>query len=180
MSAKMEAGLWTGIGTVTDSSALACTAADDITRGIAAGVVPAISLMIDALDEVLGGVRGVIHVPHHLLAFLRFYGLTSRVGNLLEVADTGHLLIAGTGYPGTDPDGEEPEANTTWIYGTGPINSYVSPIMIVPGEASQAIDRSVNTLEIRAEFAFASIFNPCAHFALNVCLPDPGPECGGS
>lgn len=180
-SNKIEAALWSGIGTITDSSALASTAADDINSGVAVGIVPALADMVTALNDVLGGARGVIHMTQDLAAaYQNFYGLVVRNGNMLQVANTDHVVVAGTGYPGTDPDGNTPPAGETWIYGTGPVNVLMSSIDIVAPFAGQSIDRSTNSVEVRAEFAFAAYFNPCAHIAVAVCTPDPGPECGAS
>ena len=172
-SKKVEAALWDGLA--NEDTALASDAADDVNAGSATGIVPGIRDMVQALNTVLGGARGLIHVPQSLVPYLTFYGLIFRNGNILQVANTDHAIVAGTGYTGTDPDGYEPPAGEVWIYGTGPVNVYTSSIDVIEG-----VDMSVNTLEVRAEFAFAAVFNPCAHIGLPVCIPDPGPDCGAS
>ena len=176
-SFKTEQALWTGIGTITDNSALASTAADDITGITPSGLVTGIGQMVLALNLALGGGRGLIHVPQWVVPWLSFYGLLIRNGSILQITGTDHNVVAGTGYPGTDPDGNAPGSAETWIYGTGPVNVLLSSIQVVPGEAAQAVDRSVNTIEVRAERGVSAYFNPCAHLALNVCIPDPGPDC---
>lgn len=175
-SKKVEAALWDGSGNTAGTFTLASTDADDINSGTAVGIVSGVSQMVAALNTVLGGARGVIHVPQSLVPFLTFYGLISRNGNILQVSNTDHVYVAGTGYSGSDPDGAV-STTETWMYGTGPVNVYTSEIMMVPGETFQAVDRSVNSVTFRAEFAFAAIFNPCAHIGLPVCIPDPGPDC---
>jgi hypothetical protein len=178
-SYKTEQALWDGLGTITDSSALASTAADDINGGAVVGVTTGMSDMIAALNAVLGGARGVIHVAQQLVPILDFYGLVFRNGNILQVPGTDHVIVAGTGYSGNGPDGAAPLAGETWIYGTGPVNVLLSSIQVVPEFPAEAIDRSTNSVEVRAERAVAAYFNPCAHIAVNVCLTEPGP-CGGS
>lgn len=178
---KIEEALWTGgaygpFATVADLGALTSLAspgADDINSGVAVGVVTGIGNMIEVLDAVLGGGRGTIHIPQWAMVHLNFYGLVSRNGNILSVANTDHLIVAGTGYTGSDPDGNPPNAGETWIYGTGPVNVLLSDELIPDPQ----VDRSVNEIEVRAERTAAVYFSPCAHIGLPICLPDPGPEC---
>lgn len=172
-SAKVERALWDGLGTITDASALASTAADDITPGLGAGIVSGIAALVGGLNDVLGGARGLIHVPQSLVPLLTFYGLAFRNGNILQVANTDHVFVAGTGYSGNDPDGNAPALGFTWAYATGPVTVLTSEILMIEGYIP-----SDNTIEVRAEFAFAAFFNPCAHLAIELCTPDPGPDCG--
>jgi hypothetical protein len=175
-----EQALWDGLGTMTGSQALAASGADDINGGAAVGIVPGLSDMIAALNAVLGGARGVIHVSQSILPFLMFYGQVVRNGNFLQVSGTDHNVVAGTGYSGNDPDGNAPLAGESWIYGTGPVSVVLSSVQIVPDLSAAAIDRTVNTVEVRAERGLAAYFDPCAHIGLPVCLPDPGPACEAS
>jgi hypothetical protein len=82
--------------------------------------------MVAALDAALGGERGIVHVPHFLVPYLQFYGQIDRQGNVLTLNHTDHLIVAGTGYDGSDPDGTV-TAGEPWIYGTGPVGVAVSP-----------------------------------------------------
>lgn len=183
-SFKLEQALWTGTPQQTaelacPDSVLASESADDITP--VAGpldVVPAFSLLLEELDDALQGARGVIHMPALALPYATFYGLVTRRDNRLQVANTDHLVIAGSGYPGTDPDGQAAAAGETWFYATGTVE-YVLTSPFVPGgdDPASLIDRTVNTVEVRAERGAAAWFDPCAHLALNVCLPNPGPGC---
>lgn len=175
----VEQGLWTGQPQsfpIAGNGALASQGADDINSGAAVGVVTAISQMVSALNDLLAGERGVIHVPQWTIPFLDWYDLVERNGNILQVRNTDHVYVAGTGYTGTDPDGGQPAAGESWIYGTGPVKTLISEIFI-PGPQ---VDRSINQIEVRAERAAVSVFNPCAHIAVLVCLPDPGPACGSA
>lgn len=178
----VENALWTGAPAtaITDNSALASTAATDVTPGTTAGIVPAIAAMIEGLDDALEGGRGIIHVPQFALPWLRFYGLVTRVGNVLQVTDTDHVYVAGSGYPNTDPDGNVLDLadGYVWFYGTGAVRVKLSTISVIPEVEYQAIDRSVNNVEVRAERAAAAYFDPCAHLAVEACIPDPGPACG--
>lgn len=182
LSHKMEEALWTGgaygpFALPTDLGAattLASPAADDVNSGTAVGVVTGIADMVEALNAVLGGRKGIIHIPQWAMTHLNFYGLVSRNGNSLTVANTDHLILSGTGYDGSDPDGNPPSAGETWIYGTGTVNALVSEQFIPDPQ----INRAINEIEVRAERNAAVYFSPCAHIGLPICLPDPGPECG--
>jgi len=179
----VEEGLWTGSPTAVPSSSesvLASTAADDINGGILKGIVPAMSDMIDALNDALRGSRGVVHVPQSLIPFLEFYGMVTRTGNVLQVAGTDHVYVAGAGYPNTDPDGSAPDAGEWWIYGTGAVNVRLGPVGGFPSQPFEALDRSINLVEVRAERAALAYFDPTAHIAVAVCTPDPGPACATS
>ena len=187
-SHKLEEYLWTGApfdldaeGACTEAT-LASEAADDITpAGGPVGVVPGISLLVEAIDNALQGGRGVIHVPRYVLPYLSFYFQVTRFGDILQVAGTDHLIIAGAGYPGTDPDGQAPSDGFVWVYATG-IVEFALDRIFVPGrdEPASLVDRSVNTVEVRAERGAAAWFDPCVHAALEICLPDPGPACASS
>jgi hypothetical protein len=84
--------------------------------------------------------------------------------------------VAGTGYTGSDPDGGAAATGFSWIYGTGQVKVLLSdPIVPTP-----VVNRSINEIEARAERAAAAVFNPCAHVAAEVCIPDPGPDCGSA
>lgn len=185
-SHKLEQYLWTGepydIHGSDDScldATLASPSASDL--GGPFDLVPAVAAVIEALDDSLQGGRGVLHVPRHTLPYLTFYGLVTRFNDILQIANTDHLVVAGAGYPGTDPDGNDPSDGFTWFYATGIVEYALSEIM-VPGRDDPAslVDRSVNTVEVRAERGGAAWFDPCAHYAVEVCLANPGPGCDES
>lgn len=178
LSREVERALWNGrddSNPAVDTWFLASAGANDINTGTAVGIVPGLSDMVAALDAALGGERGVIHVPHFLLPFLQFYGQIEREGNVIRLQHTDHIVVAGTGYNGADPDGNV-TAGEPWIYGTGPVAVAVSPTV----GPFAAIDWEINELVVIAEASAAAYFSPCAHIGLPVCIPDPGPECGAS
>lgn len=177
LSREVERGLWSGRDDAvpaTDDWYLASSGADDINSGTAVGLVTGLTDLIAAMDDTLGGERGVIHAPHFLLPFLQFYGQVEREGNVLRIQHTDHLLVAGTGYNGAGPDGTV-TAGEPWIYGTGPVGAAVSPTQLV-----RSVDWETNTLNVIAEAVAATYFSPCTHIGVPVCIPDPGPDCGTS
>lgn len=179
----VEQALWTGDVNGLDFTAnhpnvaLASSSADTPNGTTPLGVVSAMSLMIQTLADTLGGLRGMIHVPAELLPFLDFYGQVNRVGDALYTYASDHIIVAGTGYPGTDPDGLT-EAGVTWIYGTSLVGLYLSPIS-VPSDTPRyaAYDRSLNDIDVVAERMALAHFDRSAHIGIPVCTPDPGPDC---
>lgn len=146
------------------------------TVGTPAPPVTALEQMDELLIAAIGGRRGMIHVPEPLMHHLAFYGLIKQNGNVWETV-TGNIVVPGTGYPGTDPDGDV-DAGTYWIYGTSPVELRLSEIAIVPGDLSGAIDRATNRIVVRAERYALAYWDRCAHVGVPVCLTDPGPPCG--
>lgn len=179
----VENVLWTGQVNGLDftanhpNTALASSDADLPNGTTSLGVVPAMSLMIETLADTIGGQRAMIHVPAELLPYLDFYGQVNRVGDLLTTFAADHIIVAGTGYPGTDPDGVS-EAGVTWIYGTSLVELFLSSIT-VPTDAPTyaAVGRSLNDIDVVAERMALAHFDRSAHIGIPVCTPDPGPDC---
>lgn len=166
----LEQGLWTLSLATTDAENLTGTADP-------AGIVPAVSELVGAVNDDLRGDRAIIHVPQSAVPYLEFYGLVDRQANILRLAGTDHVFVAGAGYPGTDPSGNPADVGTTWFYVTGPVRAEMSSIDAVGGAEYEVIDRATNNVEVRLERAAAVWFDPCIHAGINVCLPDPGPAC---
>lgn len=179
----VEQVLWTGDVNGLDftvnhpNTALASADAVLPNGSTALGVVSAMELMIGTLADTLGGQRAMIHIPASLLSLFDFYGQVNRVQDLLTTFAADHVIVAGTGYPGTDPDGAS-EAGVTWIYGTSLVELRLSTVF-VPSDAptSAAYDRSLNDVDVVAERMALAHFDRAAHIGIPVCTPDPGPDC---
>lgn len=180
----VEQVLWTGTVNGLDFTAnhpnvaLASAAAATPAGTTAMGVVTAMREMVEALSETLGGAQGMIHVPAWTLPFLSFYGQIERINNAIYTYGADHIIAAGTGYPGTNPDGDL-EADVTWIYGTSLVDVRYTNIVPV-GDTMRAysfVERSTNDIEALVERAALASFDLSAHIGIPVCLPDPGPDC---
>lgn len=130
-SHKVEEVLWsnqvdaTDYGATHPNIALADTSAASLItpNGITAvGIVTDMHDMVEALNLYLGGARGMVHTPQRLVPFLEYYRLIVRQGNMLQIAGTDHILVAGTGYSGSDPS-LNTAAGEVWLYGTPPSRS---------------------------------------------------------
>lgn len=104
----------------------------------------AVSLLVGALgDAGMGGV--MIHAPKRI-------GLQLPDGwrNEQTFSDFGFVVVAGTGYPGTGPDGN----GDNWLYATEMVNVRLGDV-----EASEVrFDRTTNTSYMYAERVGAADF----------------------
>lgn len=157
-----------------------------VVGGSASGldVVPALAAMTEALDDYLLGGRGYIHVPRWTVPYLTFYGIVTRNNNELNLANTDHRIVAGAGYDGTGPNDAQPGDGEAWIYGTGHVDVHQTAVSIPglddndQGTIIPFIDPATNTKSVIAERAAAVAFDNCAHLAILMCTPNPGPGCG--
>jgi hypothetical protein len=132
--------------------------------------------MILALGQALGGARWMIHVEKRFLPFLAYYGVTIQNGGRLVTTLGDHIVVAGTGYTGSDPVGNAASENYSWIYGTSMVEVLLSPIEVY-SDVSQSIDRAANDIEYRAERMALAHWDHAAHIGLPICLEDPAVDC---
>lgn len=76
---------------------------------------------------------------------------------------TAPAVAVATTTPGVAPSVEA----GTWIYATSPTQMRLSTIEVI-SDPAETTDREINTQEIWAERYFATTFDPCVHFAMNV------------
>lgn len=126
----------------------------------------AIGLLESNLAACLVG-EGMIHVPSVALAVLEHENLVIRTGDGKLRSPAGHIYVIGGGYPGTGPDGANPDPNSTWIYATGPVFYYRSDIAIISG--ADSLIKSTNTASVIAERNYTIGFE-CCHLAVPMCM----------
>jgi len=161
-SKAAEAGLWSAPNLPDDNGRLAAAEDVDVVGG---GTVPrrrALAELVQYLADSNGG-RGMIHARPLLVELWTADGLIFREQNKL-VTGTGILVVAGTGYPGSGPDGEAGE----WAFATDPVVVHRGPVFLSPEDFNDAVDKRTNTVVFRAERALAPIFAGCALGAVSV------------
>jgi hypothetical protein len=148
--------------------------------GTAVDPVEGLGLIEKALGDAYNGV-GIIHmpvnvIPHFSMSRLLVDGPRLKTWN-------GNLVAAGTGYPGTGPDGTLPPAGQTWIYATGPVFGYRGQVRVLPIGVNNAarnqqtgFDRNVDTVKAIAERTYVVGWD-CALIAV---LLDTGGEVVGA
>ncbi|MFM9656836.1 hypothetical protein [Streptomyces scabiei] len=177
---QVEAAFWTGMAgdqpvvlphlaadtEVLDGDVVLQTAASPVVTG--ADVAHALGLLEQELAECYSG-QGLIHVPRSALPTLSAWNLVRDDGGRLVTA-AGNLVVAGSGYTGSGPDGSPPAAGTTWIYATGAAWGYRSDVFI--SQVRDSLNRSSNTLQMLAERNYLIGFE-CCHLAAHIVLGVP-------
>lgn len=163
---------------------LANTASDTLTNQPTAEV--AALACVDSQVAVQGeGKRGMVHMTPQVFTHLLGHSVIFRDGGQW-VTGLGNIVIADAGYDGSGPSGAAAGASQ-WIYGTSLLTVRLSDVWTVPGDLgegdpaeqtrllAQAIDRSVNTIEVFAWRAAVIQWDQCVHVAAEVdvavCLP---------
>lgn len=138
-----------------------------------------LGVLESALADCLRGAAGVIHVPQVALPSLAARALVKPQGARLVTA-AGNTVAVGSGYPGTAPNGDAPSTGQAWVYATGPVFAYRSPVRSIRDPA-QAMNRAENTLHLLAERTFLVGWGCCV-FGVLLQLGAPtgsGDEGGG-
>lgn len=136
--------------------------------------VTAVSVVdgIAALEEWLGDNycgTGILHAPRRVAPYAAAQYQIEGSNPRLSTALGTHWAF-GAGYSAnTGPDGSEAAAGTAWMYATGQVNIWRSPIWMQPGVLEQAFNRRSNDVELLAERAFV-ITLECAVAAVRVTL----------
>jgi len=174
----VEQALWTGEANGNAiNHPLADTDAFQPNGRTAVGITTGLWDIVEYFNDTIGGAVGMIHVEQRVVPFLMFYGLAERNGNILQVRGTDHVFVAGTGYPGTDPDGAAPAAGESWMYGTTPVEVRLGDVFVPANDESVTLNRQTNQIQVRAERLAVAYWDECAHVGTAVCLEDPGPAC---
>lgn len=177
---QVEAAFWTGVAggqTVVFPHLAADTEAldgDIVLQSVASPVVTggadvaqALGLLEQELADCYAG-QGLIHVPRSALPTLAAWNLAGVVDGRL-VTPAGNVIVAGTGYTGSAPDGTAAAAGTAWIYATGAAWAYRSDPYV--SRLRDSLDRTSNTIRMLAERTYLIGFECCllaAHITLGV------------
>jgi hypothetical protein len=196
---QMELELWTGALAQAKSYPnryLVDSHVTNITPSLTAAVsrVRGIEMLEQAVANCGAGQQAWIHMQPQNAGQLGQF--TRRMGNLM-LTPLDSVVVPGVGYPGTAPGGAAPTGNTTWMYATGPVRIRRGPVEIWPdghedavlrigmddtGALEQvdpivaenilgpALDRSKNTITIRAERLVAAYFEGGCQFGVLVNL----------
>jgi hypothetical protein len=144
------------------------TAATSVSGAAQFDLVEGLGRLEAQLEACYDGV-GVIHVPAILGAAMANNMLLVREGPRYRTPN-GNIVVIGAGYPGTGPS-DAPNAptpsNNAWIYATGAMMIYRSPVTIMPRVST--LNKAENTMTAIAERTY-SIAWDCCHYAVNVTL----------
>lgn len=132
--------------------------------------------LLDAMVDQLGGARGMIHVEKRLIADIVYTGLAIRNGDRLLTTDGDYIVVPGTGYTGSSPEGDAATNFHSWMYGTSMVEVLLGPIDVF-GDERDWVNRTTNVVNIRAERMALAHWDRQCHVAIPVCLEDPFGDC---
>lgn len=148
--AVVEDQFWNGTW-LPDNPHLTDSNVDVLNSGGATSALNGLAMLEDAIADTHRA--GVIHMSAGLAVYLSGFGvgvLIPERGALYTI--TGTLVIPGYGYDGSGPEGEQPVTGTEeYAYATGPVEVLRSEAFLMPPDVAQAVDRTTNTIEYRAE-----------------------------
>lgn len=164
--AKAAAEEYTGDGEYPNRY-LASTGAVDVTPtlGTAVKTKYGLALLEGALARCGCGIKGTIHTTREVAS-----ALSPKNEDEKLLTPLGNLIIAGPGYDGTGPDGEQPTGSQVWMYATGPVTVRLGPVETVPDRPNQAVNIANNEATYLVEQVAAVTWNSCCHYAVLVDL----------
>lgn len=148
-----------------DEDVLIQTAATVVVTG-GVDVVNAIGLLEGAMGECYSGIP-IIHVPKRAIANLADgTQITAKGQQLRTMANS--LVIAGNGYDGSGPAGQEASTYDVWFYATGAIDVRRSTIEYT-STWRESVNKAENGQVLIAERTYLIDWD-CCHFAIPVDL----------
>lgn len=157
---------------------LAHQGSDVVTAG-AASPAQALQCLEAGLADCACGSRGMIHAPRDVVLRWSENGLVRREGNLiLTINDT--IVVGDAGYDGSSPNDVSRADGSVWAYATDMVEVRRGKIEVVPSSLGEALDRSDNTIRMRALRIAAATWSGCCWFAAEINLPLCGIAGAGS
>lgn len=157
-----------------DNRALIDSTSDTVTDA-PASVLDAFACLEHGLARCSNGRRGMIHVTPQVLVHLVTNSTVTREGTQY-LSPLGNIVVADAGYDGSGPGGS-PATTSQWAYATGLVQvTLEAQAELVPGTLEDAqsiwrgLDRSVNTLGIRAQKLAMFQWDECCHLAAEINL----------
>jgi hypothetical protein len=179
----LEYEFWTGSINPSNVNLVHGTPNDDshvLNPGGAAAPVPvspgmALVLLSQALANCGTGARGMIHATAGLVERWSQLRYVTDVDGVLQTGGRCDIVVSGSGYPGTGPNGQPPPGpNEVWAYATGMVVVRLGPTLLLPETFSEAFDRRTNTVTYRGEISASAVHDGCCSFAVlvDVCGTD--------
>lgn len=170
----IEREFWTG-AQVSTNPHLA-----DGTADLAGASAPFVEAFAQVEQAIADSCRaGVIHMTVAAATIAARYDLIEPQGATLRSRAMGTPVVAGSGYPGTSPDGDAPPADGTWIYATGPLTVRLGEVQ-TPASIAEAIHISANRVVVRAMRPATVEWDRCLHVAQLAGLSDDVTPVQGS
>lgn len=121
-----------------------------VVSGAGVDIVEGLGILEATLGTCYQGGAGVIHIPLRLASALQVQYQIETSGSALYTA-AGNRIVIGAGYTANaGPGGTTAPAGMGWIYATGPVFGWRSPLRQL-GERRDQFDRAENTLKMITE-----------------------------
>lgn len=163
--ARAEQALWTGD---LDNGGFAAGAVD-----AAAGALSlrrAVARLEGWIAETYGS-QGVIHMTREA-ALLAVAADVVTVRNSGLYTELGTPVVAGSGYPGTGPTGQDPTDAQSYLYATPALLGYRSEVFPSVSPAVAGFDKGSNDLHAVAERTYLIGYDPCGTAYVLADLPE--------
>lgn len=166
--AGIERALETGVG---DNKYLGDSDAHAVTSGAVDIVTALAELEAYAGVATFGKGGAVIHVAPRIAPLLTSEALVMMKGNSLVSMSSGYPVIVGQGYLGGI--GSPASSAKMWI--TGQVQVRRSKVEMMPETAAEALDKSINLYEFRAEMTANVLFDTClqAYAEVDLTMTEP-------
>jgi hypothetical protein len=152
-------------GTIVDSDGVLLQPNVPVTgSGGPFGAAEGLGVLEGLLADCYNGV-GVIHMSVRALSAVGRLGVIAERNGHLETLG-GNKVAAGSGYPGTGPDGAAPAAGESWMFATGAVMMYRGPIHVPPA-LNEQFDRAKNTYRLIA-YRTVVVAWDCCQYAVRV------------
>ena len=176
----IEAELWTGAyaksrGYNNAPNNYLANSADAAWQDLTPGTVPSVARGLQILEDALAitgyGGQGMIHCQAQTVPTL----LAARRVDKKFLTLLDNLVVPGTGYPGTAPDGGSITAGQAYIYATDLVSVRVDPVIaFTPDSMAEALDRGdfnePNRIRFWSQCFAAATWDGYRHFGCKVSL----------
>lgn len=140
--------------------------------------VYALAALEVALASCTNGRRSLVHMAPDLLVLL-VASQALRLAGTIWTTPMGNLVVADAGYDGSGPGGKD-YAGSSWMYGTGQVDVYLSDVELNPGDPAQAqvlangaMNVRTNDVQVFAQRLAMVQWDPCCHVAAEADVTTP-------
>lgn len=119
----------------------------------------------------LGGGQAMFHVTSNVITYLGNLQAIEVQGNRL-VTKHGNIVVSGAGYSGSGPGANTVDTtrHSAWAYGTAVGYLWMSQVHVVSSEMPQVVDRTVDSVEVRASRFCSVTMDRCVCNAVKLDL----------
>jgi hypothetical protein len=132
--------------------------------GAAVSAATGLGLLEEALGNMTGAL-GIIHAPRRSIGTL---GAQVVADGGRMATKLGTLVAFGSGYNGAAPGGDVPVA-AAWLYATGPVQVTRGPVIDIPAEDREVLNRENNEATVWAA-RIVSVGHSCGTYAVQITL----------